>query len=498
MSETLRRAADRIRAWTRDPVVFVRDNFGAEPDTWQADVLRAFANATDPIQRRIAMKACAGPGKSTVMAWCAYWFLTCCAEKDQHPNGYALSVTGDNLRDNLWKELAKWRARSPFLVAAFEWTAETIYARDHQATWWLRARSWPKTADTEAIGRTLSGLHAKYIAYFADESGDIPPGVLRTMEQGLSNCAWGKILTGGNTTSQSGLLYLVSVLQRQMWTVFSITADPDDPRRTTRVDAAWAREQIGLWGRDNPWVMAFILGAFPPGAINALLAAEDIEAAMRRSLRDDAYSNVQKRLGIDVARFGDDSTVIFPRQGLRAFNPVQLRNARTTAIAGRIATGKAKWGSELELIDDTGGYAAGVIDQCLLGGIALVPVSFSGQATDPRYFNLRSEMYFRAAEWVKGGGWLPQLPLLVREGSVALYWYESGKLRVEEKAQIKKRLGYSPDHWDALLTTFALPDMPASMQSLAGIPAAAFLTQGRALTEWDPYADRQDYVGAVR
>jgi phage terminase large subunit len=135
----------------------------------------------------------------------------------------------------------------------------------------------PKSADPEAQGRTLSGLHAKYIAYFLDESGDMPTSLGRTAEQGLGNCAWGKILTGGNTTSQTGLLYEVAVRQRHLWTVFSITGDPTNPKRSPRVPIDWAKQQIESYGRENPWVMAFVLGEFPPGGLNTLLSVEDME-----------------------------------------------------------------------------------------------------------------------------------------------------------------------------------------------------------------------------
>jgi len=68
----------RIRQWREDPIVFVRDQFGVEPDDWQADVLTAFA---DPLKPRISMQACAGPGKTAVEAWCIWNFLTCYADK---------------------------------------------------------------------------------------------------------------------------------------------------------------------------------------------------------------------------------------------------------------------------------------------------------------------------------------------------------------------------------------------------------------------------------
>jgi hypothetical protein len=84
----------------------------------------------------------------------------------------------------------------------------------------------------------------------------------------------------------------------------------------------------------------------------------------------------------------------------------------------------------------------------------------SGNAPDPRYFNMRSYLYFKAAEWVKSGGWLPNVPGIVREATAATYWFENGKFRVEEKKQIKSRIGVSPDYWDAFMETFALPEAP--------------------------------------
>lgn len=486
-------AAHRIAAWRRDPVLFVRENFGVEPDKWQVRALR-FAAEGNTRAFRLALQACAGPGKSAVLAWLGWWALSCFGEPGHHPNGIAISMTGDNLRDGLWKELAVWRNRSSYLKRAFTWQKERIFANDHPETWFLSARSWSKGADQEALGRVLSGLHSKYIFYLIDESGSIPPALLKSAEQGLSNCEWGMIATAGNPSDHSSLLHYVVTEQSDLWDVVTITGDPDDPDRSPRIDKEWAREQIAQYGRDNPWVMAYILGKFPPSSLNVLLGPDDVRAAMKRSVPEDAYSNIQKRLGVDVARFGDDRTVIFPRQGLKAFKPVEMRNARTTDIAARIAIAKDKWHSELDFIDDTGGWAGGVIDQCLLAKINLMPINFSSTANDPRYFNIRSEMYFKAAEWVKSGGELPDVPGLVKEATAAKYWFENGKLRVQEKEQIKKDLGgQSPDLWDALLLTFAMPDMPASVESILGTGVTRAM--GRAATEYDPYAEDREYVG---
>jgi hypothetical protein len=479
------KAATQIRHWRLDPVAFVRDNFGTEPDAWQADVLKVFPSQ-DKDKMRISLQACAGPGKSAVLAWCAWNFLLCYGERGDHPKGAAVSTTADNLKDNLWPELSKWQSRSPLLLKTFTWTKERIFANDHPETWFLSARSWSKTASAEEQGRTLSGLHSGYVLVLIDESGDIPISVAKAGEQALSSCKWGKIMQAGNPTSLDGMLYIAATTQKDRWHIIVITGDPADPKRSPRIPKEFAQEQIDLYGRDNPWVMSYILGKFPPSSLNSLLGMGEVEAAMRRHLRDDEYDFSQKRIGVDVARFGDDLTVLFPRQGLWAAAPVVMRNARQNEIADRVAAAKVKWSSEMEFVDGTGGYGAGVIDSLIQRGHGPIEINFSQKADDSRYFNKRSEMWFRMAEWVKRGGALPKDDQLARELCAPTYFFSSsGKLQLEDKKQIKDRLGFSPDKADALALTFALVEMPRQMtypgQNIRG---------NESLHEWDPFVDK--------
>lgn len=478
-----------MRRWRENPVAFVYDVFHVEPDAWQRKVLEAFPSQ-DFNKQRMSMQACVGPGKSALLAWVGWNFLLCYGSDGEHPKAAAVSITSDNLADNLWAEFSKWQSRSQLLLDTFQWTKTRIFAKNHPETWFISARSWPKTANPEEQGRVLSGLHSRFVLYLIDESGDIPPAVLRAAEQGLSNCEWGKIMQAGNPTSLEGMLYLASNLQREKWFIVRITSDPDDPMRTPRVDIEWAREQIKTYGRDNPWVMSSILGMFPPASINSLLGQEEVLAAMKRAPKFHDYESSQRRIGVDVARFGDDRTVLFPRQGLMAYKPSEMRNARSNDIAARLLKMKSDFGSEMEMIDDTGGYGAGVIDFYLQAGHAAIPVCYSGKAIDPRYYNKRSEIWFEMAKWVKRGGALPDVPELVKELSAPTYTFFGGKLRLEEKDQIKKRLGFSPDFGDALANTFALPEMPR-----------AFVIPGlndqpnKLKSEYDPFADVQSGQG---
>lgn len=478
-------ASDRIKAWRDNPCQFVSEVFGVTLDAWQEETLRLLGGTANP-RRRVAMKACTGPGKSAVLAWAGWHRLLCFAGKGEHPKGAALSGEGrDNLRDNLWSELSKWQARSELLKRAFTWTKERVFANDHQETWFLSARAYPKDADSDSIGRSLSGLHSEYPFILLDETGDMPPAVGQKADQIFTGGTRdGLLMAAGNPTSTTGLLYSLCTTLRAQWQVITITADPDDPKRTPRVDVNHAREQIELYGKDNPWVMATILGLFPPTAMNALLSVDEVEAAMNRHYQEPEFDWAQKRLGIDVARFGDDRSVIFPRQGLAAFHPMVMRGMRTTDIAAKVASKKLEWGSEMEFVDDSGHWGHGVIDNLIAAGYGPMAVLFEGQPINPRYRNKRAEMWLEMSEWVKRGGALPHIPELVRELTAPTYTFTNGKILLEPKDMLKKRIGVSPDLADALCLTFALPDMPGAIQQGYQMPS-----QDKMRSEWEPPTD---------
>jgi hypothetical protein len=460
--------------WRNDPVAFAKDFFGVELDPWQADVMRAF-----PTNNRIAMRAAKGCGKSTLLALLAWNFLITRPEVKI----VATSITGENLADGLWSEMAKWQNKNKWLKEAFTWTKTRIFLTEAPETHFMSARSWPKSGDPGQQADTLAGLHADYMLFILDEVGGIPDAVIVAAEAGLSSGIETKIVMAGNPTHLEGPLYRACTTQRSLWWLSEVTGDPDDPKRAPRISVQWAREQIEQFGRDNPWVLVNVFGRFPPSSINSLLGPDDVTVAMHRGIRLEQYDFAQKRIGVDVARFGSDATVLFPRQGLRAFKPVIMRNARTNEIAARIMAGKAKFNSEVELIDDTGGYGGGVVDALIQAGQNPLGVNFSGKATDSRYFNKRSEMWFEMAEWVKRGGCLPYDTELVRELTSPTYTFHNGKLRVEEKEQIKKRIGHSTDMSDALCLTFALPEMPAAMSILRQ------MENDMAVMDYDPLAE---------
>lgn len=477
-------AQDRIRRWRVDPITFVRDNFQVDPDEWQRDALAVLGGESNP-KRKLCMKACTGPGKSAMLAWIGWHRLTCFAARGEHPKGAALSITSDNLKDNLWAELSKWQSRSAFLQSAFTWTKEKIYANDHPETWFLSARSFAKDANSEAIGRALSGLHSQFPFILLDESGDMPTAVGKAAQQIFTGIPTDALLAqAGNPTSTDGLLYDSCVNGAASWDVITITADPKNPKRTPRVSVEHAQEMIDTYGIDNPWVMATILGLFPPAGFRSLLGIEDVNAAMERHYREDDYSFAARILGVDVAREGDDSSVIFPRQGLVAFTPQVMRNAKTIEGAGAVAQKETDWGSDATFVDNTGGFGGGWIDQLNALGRSPIGIHFASKATKPGYANKRAEMWFEMAEWIKGGGALPKIPALIAELTTPTYTFQGDRLLLEPKEQIKSRLGRSPDLADALALTFAFSVAPRGMAGMLG--ALANSGVGQTNRDYDP------------
>jgi phage terminase large subunit len=285
----------------------------------------------------------------------------------------------------------------------------------------------------------LAGLHSDFMMFLIDEAGAVPQAVAVTAEAALSTGIETKLVISGNPNSLDGPLYRAVTADRHLWFIVKVSGDPDDPKRSPRVDIEWARQQIAQWGRDNAWVKCNVLGEFPSASLNSLLGPEDVLAAMRRQLEREAYEWSQKRIGVDVARFGDDRTVLAPRQGLQWFKPVTMRHARgssvSTDIAARVMQGKARWGSELEVFDGTGGWSAGALDVLRASGQSPIDCQFHAPAIDPRFSNRRAELWFGMAEAVKSGAALPNEPELVGELTTPTYTFVNGNFSSNQKSK---------------------------------------------------------------
>lgn len=195
---------------------------------------------------------------------------------------------------------------------------------------------------------------------------------------------------------------------------------------------------------------------------DVLLCGSDVEAAMLRQLKPTEYAMASVVLGVDVARFGDDRTVITRRQGLQVFPPVIMRGANSIDVARRLMREIDEHAPEAVFIDGTGGFGGGVADQCRQYGYHVIEVHFNGAPLDARFKNCRAEMWFGMATWVKNGGALPPVPEYRAELTGPRYKHDQGgKLQLEAKEDVKGRGLPSPDLADSLALTFYAPVMPS-------------------------------------
>lgn len=221
---------------------------------------------------------------------------------------------------------------------------------------------------------------------------------------------------------------------------------------------------------------------------NTLIPLPGALAAKGKHLTSDLYSFAPRTIGVDVARYGDDRTVILRRQGLASFKPIVLKGADAMAVADRVASEIVEWKPDAVFIDGTGGYGAGVIDRLRQLGHSPIEVQFGGKASDQRFKNKRTEMMWGVKEWLEAGGALPDDMQLVRELSAPTYTLDNarGVFELESKDDLKARIGVSPDLADALALTFAFP-----------VAAAPRTAAGEVITGWGNQS-AADYDSAAR
>jgi len=216
-----------------------------------------------------------------------------------------------------------------------------------------------------------------------------------------------------------------------------------------------------------------------------LIALADTEDAAKRVYQADHVKLSPVVLGIDPARFGDDRSVIFRRQGRQAFKPVVYRGIDNMELATRVANLIEEHDPDAVFCD--AGAGSGVIDRLRQLKYDVIEIPFGGKATKPdQYINRRSEMWWLMKQWIEEGGAIPNDIALKQELATPIYWYDNiGRRVLESKDQIKKRLqgAGSPDLADALALTFALPVAKKQPEDIY-IKRRKQATQK---TDYDPY-----------
>ena len=207
---------------------------------------------------------------------------------------------------------------------------------------------------------------------------------------------------------------------------------------------------------DNQYRQEFLCD-FSASVDNVLITIDLVSKAASRVLSENDVRLAPKIIGVDVARFGDDRSVICKRQGLWCKPLRIIEKMDNMTFAGMVAYEIDNFKPDAVFID--AGRGEGVIDRLRQLGYQVMEINFGSQAQDnARYANKRSEMWDKVREWLENGGAIPNDTQLKTELSSPTYYFDArGRKVLEAKEKLKERGLRSPDMADALALTFAFP-----------------------------------------
>lgn len=436
-----------------DPVGFVKYVFpwgevGSDleeydgADFWQEDLLRDLADSlvNPEKKRRFAVSSGHGIGKGAVTAWIIIWFMSTRA----NGRGVVTANTFTQLNGKTWAELALWHKRV-INKEWFTWTATRFFQKDHPETWFVDA-----IANNANNSEAFAGLHARDVLVIFDEASGIDKAIYEVTEGAMTTegALW---VTLGNPTRNTGSFRESFGKFKHRWNGRYI-----DSRSAKMTDKQLIAEWEVDHGEDSDFFKVRVRGEFPSSSNYQLIGSDGVTKARAANLHSDDYSYQPIIIGCDVARFGDDETVIAVRQGRKQLSQQTFRGLDNVQVAMRCAEVSRLHGRATLLVDGVG-LGAGVVDTLKNLGYPVVDIISGARASEPeKYFNIRSEMWYRMSEWFKSGADIIDDPELDEQLIGLEYKYTvKEQVQIEKKEDMKDRGLSSPDRADALGLTFA-------------------------------------------
>lgn len=421
------------------------------PDTWQTDVLHTVGQAMRESDTavRVAVTSGNGSGKTALISWLIDWFMS----TRMHPAVAVTANTKTQLITKTWRELALWHELS-LNKDWFDCHATSFRHKQHSATWQANAIPW-NASRPEAI----AGTHAAAgVLIVMDEASSIDAAIWDAIEGALTTkgVLW---VVFGNPTRSSGKFYDCFHSMKHRWITRQV-----DTRTCKMANQAQLKEWAEDYGEDSDFFRVRVKGQFPRTGTLQFFPPALIDLAMARSRWLKPFAGAPRILGADVARFGDDFSVIAPREGNVVHPLVRWNGTDTTVSADRIAQFHDEWKPDALMVDG-GGPGAGVVDRLRLLNYSPIEVIYGSAADNKtKYANRRAEIYGKTLDWLRGEVALPQDANLEEQLKAVEYGLNiRDQIQLEKKADMKARGLPSPDDADALATGFDRPVAPQSM-----------------------------------
>jgi hypothetical protein len=486
VSDDLDSIADELVACRADPLLFVRTMFpwdgpelkGGGPEPWQQEVLEAIRDGL-PLGRavRLAVASGHGIGKTALVSWIVLWAISTCTDT----RGILTASNEAQLATRNRAELRKWyrlfRGR-----AFFELTATALISADpgHEQTWRIDLLPW-----NEHRPEAFAGLHnlGRRILVVMDEASVIPPIIYSTLEPVMTDVGTEIIwCCFGNPLHSTGPFREIFGRFAHRWKRWHI-----DARDVALSDKAQIREWAEDHAEDSYFFLTRVRGQFPVQGALQFIPTDLVDAAMVRDI--ERLPNDPLVLGVDIARYGDDASVIYARRGMdaRSILPIVVRGASTDRLEDLILQFCQQHRVEVIFIDGTG-LGAGVFDHLHNRyNLPCEDIQFGGKALNAnnqvRYAQRRSEMWGNMRDALKRLA-IPNSAELRDQLVGPEYDFNlKGEIQLEKKSDMKRRGLASPDVADALALSFARPVSPRAYDDWLGT--------GNVISEYNPFDESE-------
>lgn len=444
----------RVPVYQEEPVIFAREVLLFEPDEWQAEALSDLAAGS-----KVAIKSGQGVGKTGMEAVALLWFLCCFP----FPRIVATAPTKQQLHDVLWAEVSKWMSKSPLLSEILKWTKTYIYMRNYEKRWFAVARTATKPEN-------MQGFHEDNMLFIVDEASGVADPIMEAILGTLSG-GNNKLLMCGNPTRTSGTFYDAFNVDRAIYKCHTVSSM--DSKRTNKQNI---ESLLRKYGKDSNFALVRIFGEFPQQEDDVFILLSLIEHSCMLDYPEDTLIK-RISLGVDVARYGNDETVIALNISGKITLPVMFRGQSLMTTAGKIVQMYREIICKYPLykgkiyinIDDTG-LGGGVTDRLMeikqeekLSRMVIVPVNAAGKVPDnviwdgtvkasDIYENLTTYLWGTVKELMRVEALILENDNeLVAQLSCRKYRLTSrGKIILESKDEMKKRGIDSPDRADAV------------------------------------------------
>ena len=467
-----------------------RERYGCQygPDAWACEFLESVGrdvaargfdgvSAVAPIQ--YAVSSGHGIGKSAMAGWLVLWVMS----TRPHSKGVVTANTGEQLSSKTWAGVSSWLSRcinKHWFTITTGKGAMRLTHNDYPDSWRVDAQT-----SREENSESFAGLHAASSTpwYLFDEASAIPSKIWEVAEGGKTD---GEPMhfCFGNPTRNTGAFAECFGKSRHRWNTRQI-----DSRSVAITNKTLLNQWVSDYGEDSDFVKVRVRGVFPNASSLQFIARGTVDEAMARKPGDERLVGKHCAVGVDVARFGDDQSVILTRIGRDAASipSKAYRGIDTMQLAARVAEHidyLRGLGLKPIVFVDGGGVGGGVVDRLRQLGYDPIEVQFGGAAGDSRkYLNKRAEMWGLMKEWLTIGTLAKSEAMATDLTSVEYHFTTKDQIQLESKDSMKARGLASPDEADALALTFAQPvpeyDAPEVNQASA-----------RRRTEYDPYARR--------